>query len=256
AVDAAAERYFERARVAYNDGSALAYDFSMGTVEEEKVTLANLFEAEEGRLADPDRYFCSAVASEIFAEAGLELFPKAIQTRVNQGAPTRTLFQSWGIDTDQPVTAPGDTDLSPILLRYAEGTRLDGIEANHLQQVVLTQVFRWMDEDGYELRWPTKVSFKTALFSFLHRIHLDLGIVPDGMNRGMLNSLLALDGGSEVYRKELTRANEAFRAKRGRGMVPSEMVQHLRRTRDEVRWRRRWLRPPEDGEPVTQLASE
>jgi len=245
AVDAAADAFFERAKQAYNAGENLRYDFSMGTrpnvADDEETRSVSLLEPpEEGRLPDPDRYFCSAVAQEIFQEAGLDLFPAT--TRINLGETTRALFRSWGIDTDEEVTAPGDADVSPVLLRVAEGARIEGIEANHLQQVVLTQVFHWMDADNYRLRWPPNATLKTVFFTFLHRVRLDFGIVPEGMNAGMLQTLLALDRASEVYRKALTRANEDFKEAQGRSMVPGELIVHLRSIRDTTPGARRWLR--------------
>lgn len=244
ALDAAADAFFKRANDAIKSGKPLGYDFSMGA----NIGIADALQGKEApkgqkkgkKLPDPDAYFCAAVGHELFAKAGMELFP--VRTRFNTGDNSKAVFRSWGIDPEGPVQAPGDADVSGVLLRVGEAAKIDALEANHLRQAVLRQMFRWMDEENYVLRWPFWVSIATAVAGGLNDTFLDLGKVPSGMNKDILRSFTALDKSATLYNDALVKANEAFKRKHGRSMVPYEMVEHLERIRDTVDGTERWFR--------------
>ncbi|MGE0707809.1 MAG: hypothetical protein AB7N76_13130 [Planctomycetota bacterium] len=238
AIDAAADAFFARARDAVNAGKALGYDFSMGNPRQ---GLEDRIKGEEGAgVPDPDAYFCAAVGDEIFRKAGVELFP--IKTHFNHGSNSQALFDSWGIDPSGEVTAPGDADVSGTLRRVAEAARIDRLEGNHLRQAVLYSIFKWMDEDNYRLRWSWLVSAGTSIMGALHKVHLDMGKVPDGMSAGAVRTFMALDKAANLYMGALQQANTGFKAKHGRSMVPQEMLAWLDEHRDGVDGTRKWLR--------------
>ena len=244
ALDAAADAFFKRANDAIKSGKPLGYDFSMGA----NIGIADALAGKEAakgqqagkKLPDPDAYFCAAVGHELFAKAGMELFP--VRTRFNTGDNSKAVFRSWGIDAEGAVQAPGDADVSGVLLRVGEAAKIEALEANHTRQAVLRQMFRWMDEENYVLRWPFWVSIATAVAGGLNDTFLDLGKVPSGMNKDILRSFTALDKTATLYNDALVKANTAFRQKQGRSMVPYEMVEHLERIRDTVEGTERWFR--------------
>lgn len=244
ALDAAADAFFKRANDAIKSGKPLGYDFSMGA----NIGIADALagkkapkgEAKGKKLPDPDAYFCAAIGHELFAKAGMELFP--VRTRFNQGENSKAVFRSWGIDAEGAVQAPGDADVSGVLLRVGEAAKIKALEANHTRQAVLRQMFRWMDEENYVLRWPFWVTVATAVAGGLNDTFLDLGKVPSGMNKDILRSFTALDKAATLYNDALVKANQAFKQKHGRSMVPYEMVEHLERIRDRVDGTDRWFR--------------
>lgn len=243
-IDAAMDAFFKRANDALKAKKPLGYDFSMGA----NLGAVDRLEGREGsgtdakarKLPDPDTYFCAAIAYEVFEKAGLDLFP--IRSRFNAGPNSRTLFQSWGINPDKPTTAPGDADVSPVLKRVAEAGRLSTLEVNHLRQATLRQMFRWMDQDNYQLRWPWWITVGTAVAGGLNDTAFDLGKVPSGMTKEILRTFWALDKAASLYYEALAAENQRFRAKRGRSMTPHEMVAHLDSIRDKVDGTDRWLR--------------
>lgn len=244
ALDAAADAFFQRANTAIKSGKPLGYDFSMGANLGIKDALqgkqAPKGEAVGKRLPDPDAYFCAAIGHELFAKAGMELFP--VRTKFNQGANSKAVFRSWGIEAEGAVQAPGDADVSGVLLRVGEAAKLEALEANHVRQAVLRQMFRWMDEENYVLRWPLWVSIATAVAGGLNDTFLDIGKVPSGMNKDILRSFTALDKTATLYNDALVKANAAFRQKHKRAMVPYELVEHLEGIRDKVEGTDRWFR--------------
>ncbi|MCA8924194.1 MAG: hypothetical protein KDD82_20460 [Planctomycetes bacterium] len=244
AIDAAMDAFFARANAAIHAGKPLKYDFSMGANNGVKQELegGEAGEGGDGVLSDPTAYFCAAVGEEVFAKAGVELLP--IRTQLNPGPNSRKLFESWGMDPDAPVMAPGDADVSPALIRVAEAGRLQDLLDNHLRQATLRQMFRWMDEDGYTLRVPWYIKVVTWAAGGLNDTFLDLGKVPSGMDKNILRSFMALDKAANLYYKALKQANDAFREEHGRSMLPLEMVAHLETIRDDVKGTRKWFRAP------------
>lgn len=244
-IDAAMGAFFQRANDALKAKKPLGYDFSMGA----NLGAVDRLQGAEGsgevnkkdrQLPDPDTYFCAAIAYEVFAKVGLDMFP--IRSRFNAGPNSRSLFLSWGINPDKPTTAPGDADVSPVLTRVAEAGLIKGMEVNHLRQATLRQMFRWMDEDNYQLRWPWWVTIGTAVAGGLNDTILDLGKVPSGMNKEILRTFTALDKAATLYYDALAGENARFRAKNRRSMTPHEMVAHLDSIRDKVDGTDRWLR--------------
>lgn len=242
AVDEAMDAFFTRANEAIKRGEPLGYDFSMGAKQGlEQALQGEAAEGGEGEvLPDPDAYFCAAVGHEVLAKAGLELFP--VRSHFNPGPNSARVFESWGIDPKNTVMAPGDADVSPVLFRVAEAAKIDDLESNHLRQAVLRQMFSWMDEHNYQLRWPWTTHVLTWVLGGLNDTFLDLGKVPSGMNKHILRSFMALDKAANLYYANLVEANAAFREANGHSMAPLDMVAHLNSVRDDVKGTRKWFR--------------
>ena len=248
AVDAAADAFFDRAKDGLNKGEPLGYDFSMGASHR----IAGEKAAAEGKtLPDPDGYFCAGVADEIFRKAGIELFTTL--TRLNPGPGSAGLFASWGISPEDPVTAPGDADVSGTLLRVAEGARIDWLESNHTRQAALQSIFRWMDEENYQLRLPLFTRALVTTMGTFNDTILDFGIVPKGMNADILRSFYALDKAGNLYTEALEKQVAAFKAKHGRAMTPPEMHAWLEANRDRVEDTDKWLRKQPWAQGTYQL---
>ncbi|MCA8920968.1 MAG: hypothetical protein KDD82_04115 [Planctomycetes bacterium] len=255
ALDQAAEAFFERVLLAQASGAPLGYDFSMGTAKI-KGLVAELegTPGNEGRVFDPavvrmdgahyrdvNDYFCSEVGEAVFATAGLQLFPH--RSTVEAGAGTRRLFESWGIDPSIPISAPGDADVSPALVRIAEGAKLGLLRANHQRHAALTSVFRWLD-DGYTLRvpWYVKAFGKTAAGYARLPILPSFGLPK--VSADVMISTIALNKVASKLTARLAADDEAFFAEHGRAMTPAETYAHLDRIRGELKLAR-WLRPVE-----------
>ena len=248
AVDEAADAFFDRAKDGLNKGEPLGYDFSMGASHR----IAGEKAAAEGKtLPDPDGYFCAGVADEIFRKAGIELFTTL--TRLNPGPGSAGLFASWGISPEDPVTAPGDADVSGTLLRVAEGARIDWLESNHTRQAALQSIFRWMDEENYQLRLPLFTRALVTTMGTFNDTILDFGIVPKGMNSDILRSFYALDKAGNLYTEALEKQVAAFKAKHGRTMTPPEMHAWLEANRDRIEDTDKWLRKQPWAQGTYQL---
>jgi hypothetical protein len=248
AVDAAADAFFKRAKDGINSGTPLGYDFSMGTTKPGMTEVLTGETAQAGQrasapsrpVAEPDAYFCAAVGDAIFDKAGVELF--TTRTRLKNGETTGDMFESWGIDPDQPVTAPGDADVSPNLKRIAEGCVIQSTELNHVRQAVLFQMFAWMDALGYRLRWPWWFTASSAVLAKFNDSWIDLGLVPSGMEVNSLRTSYALEKAATLYVERLLAETKAFKQEKGRSMTPKEMLARLDDVRDDVKGTKKWFR--------------
>ena len=241
ALDAAADAFFERARQALNAGEALPYDFSMGS-------RTGLSERLEGKgptgaapMGDLPAYFCSGVGAVIGDAAGVQVFTNL--SRLEQGEQSRRLFEAWGIDPGKRVPAPGDADVSGTLLRVAEGCVISELEKAHVMHVTLAEMFRWMDEEGWQLRMPALAHAFSGLLGRLNDGPLDLGLIPRGIDGDILRTMGPMDRAAGHLSNRLLEENAAFRAAHGRSMTPPEMAVRLREVRDDVDGLRRWFRP-------------
>ena len=246
-LDAAMDAFFARARDALEAGAALPYDFSMGTS-------TGLNEALEGvgapgaappgqekieRLGDLEAYFCSGVGAAVFGQAGVRVFP--FMSRIEQGPGTRRLFESWGIDPERLTPAPSDADVSPALLRVAEGVAIEDLPRVHVMGVVVLEMYRWMDEEGWQLRLPWYGMLGTWVLGRFNSPHIDL--IPTGVTTDILRTMGPLDKAANLLAGRLLAEDQAFRAARGRGMTPQEMSFRLRQVRGDVGGLKRWFRP-------------
>jgi hypothetical protein len=230
AVDAAAAAFFARARDAINARKPLGYDFTMGNAPNglEDVVAGTTTDGP----VDPSAYFCSGVGEEIFRKAGVDLLPN--RTLLRQGPSTRALFESWGIDPDARVPAPSDADVSATLLRVAEGCFLDGLTKSHVSHVVLAEMFRWMDEEEWQLRAPWWARGAVDVVGAFNGGVFDLGLVPDTMAPDTMRTFMPLAKAGDPLVARLTAENDAFRARTGRDMTPAELRKRLLEVRGDV----------------------
>ena len=246
-LDAAMDAFFARARDAFNAGKALPYDFSMGTntgLNEALEDVGAPGAAAPGkekieRLGDLEAYFCSGVGAAVFGQAGVRAFP--FMSRIEQGPGTRRLFESWGIDPTRLTPAPSDADVSPALLRVAEGVVIPDLPKVHAMGVVVLEMYRWMDQENWQLRLPWYGMAATWLGGSLNSPHIDL--IPTGITTDILRTMGPMDKAANLLAERLLAEDQAFRAARGRGMTPQEMSDTLRRVRGDVDGLQRWFRP-------------
>lgn len=254
ALDHAAEVFFERVLLAQAEGSPLGYDFSMGTAKIKGLAAELQGTPGSSGAVDPatlrldgehyrdiTEYFCSEVGEAVFATAGLDLFPH--RSTVEGGAGTRRLFESWGIDPSIPISAPGDADVSPALMRVAEGAKLEKLRANHQRHAALTSLFRWLDA-GYELRAPLYVRALSKSLRGYSRLPVLPSFGIPNVSAEVMSSTIALNKVAGKLSARLAIDDEAFFARHGRAMTPAETEAHLDRVRDELKLRR-WLRSTE-----------
>lgn len=232
AVDAAAAAFFARARDAINAKKPLGYDFSMGSSPGGRGIEDVVAGTPGGAPADASAYFCSGVGEEVFRKAGIDLLPN--RTLLRQGPSTRALFESWGIDPDKRVPAPSDADVSATLLRVAEGCWLDGLTKSHVSHVVLAEMFRWMDEEGWQLRAPWWARGAVDVVSVFNGGVFDLGLVPDTMRPDTMRTFMPIAKAGDPLVARLTAENDAFRARTGRDMTPAELRRRLVEVRGDV----------------------
>lgn len=251
ALDAAADAFFARARDAIAAGRPLAYDFSMGTAGGTNGGAATsgvvgALGGEAGGPAAPapprelQSFFCSGVGEEVYRRAGIELFGP--RTRFNAGAGSRALFRSWGVDPSAPGPAPGDADVSPELLRVAEGSVAAELPASHRMHAVLASMFRWMDEDGYAPRTPWWFRPTSAVLVRLSGTPFNFADVPEGMSKDALRAFYAIDKAAQAYARRLEAEDAAFRARTGRNMTPPELEAALLAFRDDVSEVKSWFK--------------
>lgn len=247
ALDEAMDRFFARARDAVNAGKALPYDFSMGTN-------TGLNEALEGvggphdaapnpqkieQLGDLDAYFCSGVGAAVFGQAGVRAFP--FMSRIENGPGTGRLFESWGIDPARLTPAPSDADVSPALRRVAEGAVIADLHKVHAMGMVVLEMYRWMDQENWQLRMPLYGMAATWLAGHLNSPHIDL--VPTGITTDILRTMGPMDKAANLLTERLLAENAAFAAGHGRNLTPAEMSATLRRVRGDVDGLDKWFRP-------------
>lgn len=232
AVDAAAAAFFARARDAINARKPLGYDFSMGSAPGGRGIEDVVAGTPGGAPADASDYFCSGVGEEIFRKAGIDLLPN--RTLLRQGPSTRALFESWGIDPDKRVPAPSDADVSATLLRVAEGCWLDGLTKSHVSHTVLAEMFRWMDEEGWQLRAPWWARGAVDVVGVFNGGVFDLGLVPDTMRPDTMRTFMPIAKAGDPLVARLTAENDAFRARTGRDMTPAELRKRLNEVRGDV----------------------
>lgn len=158
--------------------------------------------------------FCSELVHWAFLEAseGKVNIPQFL-TRFNMK--NRKFINDLGTDAKVGYQ-PGDTELEPEFDMIAEWRNLHYSRLNHLKDIILSSMYRWMDNYNYNFKWTVKGNVLGSIIYGWRRIPLLGGVVegklPLNMSRKTLKNVLTMDkvatGLYEMLYKKLYKKNE------------------------------------------------
>lgn len=167
-----------------------AYDLALKTIGTK-----NLLEYDFGfDLEGRETVFCSEVVHWAFKEAsnGKVMIPQFL-TKFDMK--NRKFLNDLGTNAKTGYQ-PGDTELEPSFDMIAEWRNLHYSRSNHLKDIIMSNVYRWMDEHNYNFKKSFRGNFLGRIVFGTRRIPLLGGLVEDQLPMNMpyktLKNVLAI----------------------------------------------------------------
>lgn len=159
-------------------------------------------------LQDHSTIFCSELISWAYdhASQGLVQIPQFL-TKFDMK--NRKFLNDLGTDAKEGFQ-PGDIELEPNFTMVAEWRNFHYSRVNHLKDIILTNMYAWMDEHGYQFKWNLKGN---ALGQILYTMRRMPGLgkiaedkLPINMPRKTLTNVITMDKVSTGIYKTLKRS--------------------------------------------------
>jgi hypothetical protein len=185
------------------------------------------------RLASYRRLYCSKLVRQAYdAASGGTLKLPTFPTRLDQGS--RDFLARVGVKS-RATFAPGDMELEPGFDLVAEWQDYRATSSVRLQDLLMTRLFAWMEQDGYVF----KETFVIHLIGVLGKLSSYLSDeaktlisdvvpkVPINMRRRTIATIAMLHKTADPLYKELVAREAESVARRGRPLSQDEVFAHL-----------------------------
>jgi hypothetical protein len=213
----AAELLFKKVKAHQEStGENLPYDFAMD-------------------VSDSKEFFCSELVAHAYAEASeqkLRLPQYLSRVRMKN----RNFLDRLGIKAERTFV-PADIELDPRFELVAEWRDFSRVNASHMQDAVLTAMYKWMDEENYILIENASVGIKSFLAWHLRRWPVFSNLLkeklPKNMGQNVIGAMTVLNETGEVLFRHLEEVNDTHFETSDFWLTPQEMLAALDRFRKE-----------------------
>lgn len=214
----AAKAIFDKVKSHSDRGKNIEYDFGMN-------------------YKDDKRLFCSEVIYQGFnyVTNGILDVPK-IKTQFNPGL--ISFLNKMGIDVNKEnvdsfyTFSPADIEFDPDFSLVAEWRNPLKLKESRMKDAILTKMFEWMEEDGYEFHPRINISTQSGIFWLIRRIPFVKKLAqekfPMNMKASQLKLFLVLDKVGDLILEQL----EEFQKTKKYNLTPAEMFSFLEKLKD------------------------
>jgi hypothetical protein len=213
----AAKKMYKRVKAQQDKKKNVEYDFEMN-------------------YKDGKRLFCSEIVSEGFNKASKKLYNKELdipkyKTKFNKGLIPFLNIMGIKINesnyADFDTFAPGDIQFDPSFTLVAEWRNPKKMRDNRFKDAILTKMFEWMENEGYQLYPPAGIIIKSRFSWLMRRTPFIKKMLeekfPLNMNSKQLRLFLVLDLVGEKFYNVVSDAQKV----KGRVLSPVEIYDVL-----------------------------